>query len=104
MNWTCQSGEDGLHILRNELVGSDSMKPQIVRIVPIVPLPTGEFRSVPAQVGVTDPLYPIPRLKHAVHPQAMSGTVESKIGIMEPGNDASLALECPLGSPVGQEG
>ena len=104
MNLACNGGNPGLHVLQSVLVGVDSMKPQIFRIVPISPMPIGEFRSAPAQVGVTDPLYPVPRLRHAVHPQEMSGTVEFGFGVTEPGNDSSLALGCVPGSPVAQEG
>ncbi len=77
------------------------MKPKILRIVPVTIMPIGNFRSIPAQIGVTSPAVPPPRPQHAVHPQEISGTAGPSFRALEPVNGSSLALECPPESRSG---
>lgn len=74
------------------------MTARILRIVPLAAMPTGNFRSFPAEVGSTSPLIPTPRARHFTHPNVMSLTVDLQVLATEPGNDSSLALAGPLES------
>jgi hypothetical protein len=69
------------------------MKTRILRIVPISVMPIGNFRSIPAQIGVTSPPVPPAKAQHWVHPQEISGTAGSSVKALEPVNGSNLALE-----------
>ena len=74
------------------------MKPmttRIIRCVPVVALPTGNYGSFPAEVGLTAPLVPTAELKVYSHPQDMSLTTGEVLRGREPENGATLALGCP---------
>jgi hypothetical protein len=75
------------------------MRPRILRIVQRGLLPTGNFRSLPSEIGVTSPAEPLACPRHWVHPQEMTGTVGFGVQALEPGNDSNLALECLPESP-----
>ena len=70
------------------------MKPRILRVVPVVVMPIGNYRSIPAQVGGTSPAIPPARSNHWVHPQEMSGTGGPGVKPLEPVNGSNLALGC----------
>ena len=75
------------------------MKPKIYRLVPVI-IRTGEdYRTVPAEVGATEPLYPYRDPRPMEHPQRMSTASGSEILPMEPSHDANLDLECVPGWP-----
>ena len=77
------------------------MKPKYVRAIPIIIMPTGNYRSKPSDVGSTEPIYPIVNPRPLEHPQKMSFTIEDNIIFpIEPTNDSSLAIEC---APESQE-
>jgi hypothetical protein len=69
------------------------MKTRILRIVPISALPIGNFRSIPAEIGVTCPPLPPADAHHWVHPQEISGTAGMPVKALEPVNGSNLALE-----------
>lgn len=71
------------------------MKVQYMRLVPRVSLPIGNFRSHPAEIGVTDPIIPIATVNHYTHPQAMSTTTGEVVQPQEASNCSTLAIEFP---------
>jgi len=69
------------------------MKPKYFRIVPLTILPTGNFRSLPAEIGSACPMFPALPPRPMEHPQPMSATVDVGIPPMEPANGSTLATE-----------
>lgn len=80
------------------------MKQKIYRMVPLQVQPLGNFRSLPADIGLTVPFVPISAPRHFVHPQDVSQTTGIAIKPLEPRNDSILAIEFPLGLSVGPVG
>jgi hypothetical protein len=79
------------------------MRTKIIRIVPVIELPLGNFRSLPAQIGTAAPLDPVAPPRHLEYPQEMSiAAPELAIPSMEPTNDSTLALGSGLESPADQ--
>jgi hypothetical protein len=64
--------------------------------IPITLLPIGNFRSLPAQIGLTSPPYPDSSPRPIEHPQTMSATVDVGFPPREPMNDSTLAIKYPL--------
>lgn len=75
------------------------MKPKIYRLVPMTILTDGNYRSLPTEVGTTEPLYPYRDPRPMEHPQRASTASGSQILPMAPTHDANLDLECVHGWP-----
>lgn len=71
------------------------MRPKIFRAVTVTSAPIGASRSIPAEVGLASPLWPVQPARPLEHPQVLSTAVDVEFLPTEPTNDASLALGCP---------
>jgi len=72
------------------------VKTRYFKIVPVAVMPTGNFRSAPAEIGSACPLVPVPAPRALHHPQQMTETVDTGFKPMVPGNDSTLAIKYPL--------
>lgn len=75
------------------------MKPKTYRLVPVYVMPTGNFRSFPAEIGTPAPLRPFHDPRPMEHPQRMSTASGFEILPMSPSHDSILDLEHVHGLP-----
>jgi hypothetical protein len=78
----------------------DDMKPKHLPLVPVHVLPPGNFRSLPAEVGMGAPLNPAKPPRPLEHPQIVSTTLDLGLPPMEPTNDSTLAPGSLPGEPA----
>jgi hypothetical protein len=67
---------------------------KILTFQPIVALPEREFRSIPKEMSLTNPPYPVVDPMPLEHPQAISTTIEVGFLPKEPRNGSNLASGC----------
>jgi hypothetical protein len=68
------------------------------RYVPVLIMPLGTYRSLPAEVTSTVPSIPVRPPKPLTHPQDRSKTApDGTFASMEPANESTLATGCPPG-------
>jgi len=88
-------------------VRDDTMKPRIFRMIQIVSMPLGNYRSLPTEMGSAAPMYPVKEPRPLEHPQDIVATVDVGMPPMEPLNGSTLATQCPpeseAAAPAGYE-
>jgi hypothetical protein len=66
-----------------------------IRVVPVMVFPLGNFRSLPAEVGTSAPLNPVPAPRRFEYPQEMTLTCpDLVIPPREPTSDSTFAFCC----------
>ena len=68
------------------------MRPIFVRFITVPTLPTGNFKSLPSQIGSSYPQLPVKSPRPLEHPQDLSTTVPTRGAVLEPVNDSTFVI------------